>query len=121
RATVVLRRAVDVDLGAGPVDGDEERQALHVVPVEVRDQRVAPEAAVGGLGGAQEAEPGAEVEDDRLVARLLDGDARRVAAVALVRLARARCRPADAEEGHVQTASPPEWAVPRSSPEPYPP
>ena len=65
RAAVVLRRAVDVERGAGPVDRHEERQALHVVPVQVRDEGVAAERAVGGLGGAEEAQAGAEVEDDR--------------------------------------------------------
>ena len=66
---VVLRRRVDVEAGAGPVGGGEERQALHVVEVQVGDEGVGGEGAVVRLGLAPVAEAGAQVEDDGLGAR----------------------------------------------------
>ena len=42
--------------------GDEEREALHVIPVDVGDERGAAEGAVLGLGLAEEAQTSAEVE-----------------------------------------------------------
>ena len=85
---------------------DQERQPLHVVPVEVRDERDAVEGAVLRLGQAVEAEAGAEVEDDRAMARLLEHHARGVAAVALVLSTRTRGRTPDAEKGDVQRDAP---------------
>jgi hypothetical protein len=58
--------ADEIELGAGPVDGHEERQALHVVPMQVRDQRGAAERfALAADRLTPEAKPGAEVEHDR--------------------------------------------------------
>ncbi len=81
---VVLRRSVDVELCARTVDRDEERQPLHVVPMEVGDERGPAEAAVLRERVAPVAQARAEVEDDRLAARRFERDARGVAAVAKV-------------------------------------
>ena len=56
---------------------------------------------------APEPQAGAEVEDDRVLAGHLEGDARGVAAVAAVRLARARRRAPDPVERDVQHLNPP--------------
>ncbi|CAA9230555.1 MAG: hypothetical protein AVDCRST_MAG20-1113 [uncultured Acidimicrobiales bacterium] len=97
-----LRRAVDVEAGADAVDGHEERQALDVVPVEVGEEGRAREGAVDRLRLAPEAQPGAEVEDDRRLPRHLERDAGRVAAVAHVPCSWARGRAPHAVERHVQ-------------------
>jgi len=54
---------VDVEAGALLQHGEEERQALHVVPMQMREQRGAVEQAVARQPVGTEA--GAEVEDDR--------------------------------------------------------
>src|SRR5690606_16798989 len=102
----LLRGPVDVELGAGRQDRAEVRQALHMVAVRVGDQRGAPEAAVGRQRLAQPAEPGAEVEDDRVVARCVELHARGVPAVPAVLVAGTRGRAPDTEEGDVQQGTP---------------
>jgi hypothetical protein len=95
---VALGRAVDVELRTGPVGGGEERQPLDVVPVDVGDQCVAPEATVEGLGLAESAQAGTEVEHDRVLARHPQRHAGRVAAVALRVFGGAGTRPAHSVE-----------------------
>ena len=102
---VVLRRRVDLEVAALQ-DGNEEREALHVIPVQVGDQRRAVERTVEGLGLAEVAQAGAHVEDDRILAGGLDRDARCVSAITSGSITRARCRPSHAEEGDVITGPP---------------
>ena len=61
---LLLLRAEHVEAGADPVGGREERQALHVVPVNVGEQGGASERPVEGLGVTERAQSGAEIEDD---------------------------------------------------------
>ena len=96
-----LLRPVDVDGAAAGGHRREERQALDVVPVEVREQdaRVVPvEPAVGGELLAVVAQAGAEVEDQRVVALARDLDARRVTAIAIELVAVTRSRSANPPE-----------------------
>ncbi len=106
---LLLTRTVDVDHRVGPEHRREERQALDVVPVEVREQHrgavragepVREQLALEALGDdvAVLADAGAEVEDQRLVALGLQRDARGVPAVALVPGAVTGRRPAHAIE-----------------------
>ena len=74
----------------------EERQALDVVPVQVAEQARAPERHVGRAAQPEVAQPGAEVEQQRVLAGDVDGHARRVAAVAADVIAMARGRAPDA-------------------------
>jgi len=80
-----LMGPVDVEPRTGPMDRREERQALNVVPVDVRYERGSAEAAVSGLGRAELPQAGAEVEDDRVLAGDVERDASRVAPVATIR------------------------------------
>ena len=102
---VVLHRRVHVEMAALE-ERDEERQALHVIPMEVRDQRVAVERPVEGLGLAEVAQARAHVEDDRILAGGLNCHARGVAAVPTSSITRARCRPSHPEESDVEHRSP---------------
>ena len=105
---LVLRRAVDVEPRPRREDGREERQALHVVPVEVGDERRARERLGSGRAvSPQKRRPVPRSSTIGVVARRLERDARRVAAVATVRVARARRRPPDAEEADVEQWFPP--------------
>jgi hypothetical protein len=70
--------------------------------VEVADEGGAGEGAVERLGLAEEAQAGAQVEDDRLLAGDLEGDARGVAAVAKVRFGRTGRRSSNTEECDVE-------------------
>jgi hypothetical protein len=74
--------------------------------VDVRDERGAPEGAVLRLGLAEEAQTGAEVEDDRVLTGDLERDARGVPAVPAVGFARARGRAPDAVERDAQRDPP---------------
>jgi hypothetical protein len=76
---------------------------LDVVPVEMGDEGQAAER--NGLvdeGLAVIAQPGAEIEDDRLATLGLDHDTRRVAAIASAVRARTGSRTPYSEEGHVE-------------------
>ncbi|MEZ5135943.1 MAG: hypothetical protein R2699_13035 [Acidimicrobiales bacterium] len=86
REAVVLGRSVDVEPGTGHVDRHEERQALHVVPVQVGDEGVPSERTVRRLLVAEEPQTGADVEDQGIDAGRVDAHARGVAAVATIRL-----------------------------------
>jgi hypothetical protein len=84
---VGLTRPVHVETRRLAVQRREERQPLHVVPVQVREQDRAVEVALAMQ--AVRAESGAEVEDDRVRALGLEGDTRGVSAVPGVGLTRA--------------------------------
>ena len=107
-AGVVLGRAVDVEPGARLEHGREERQALHVVPVDVGDERRARRRArCGSSVSPQKRSP---VPRSRTIGSWpgrLERDARGVAAVAAVGVARARGRTPDAEEADVEQRIPP--------------
>jgi hypothetical protein len=79
-----------------------------VIPVQMGDERGAAETAVLGQRVAPVPQPRAEIENDRFGTGRLEGDARRVASVAQILLARARRRASYAVEGDVE-----QWA-PRS-------
>jgi hypothetical protein len=107
---VGLARPEDPDLGVGAERRREERQPHDVIPVQVRQQhrgevgrrhgiRFELGAVVLGDDVAVLAQPGAEVEHHRLVARRLEGNTRRVAAVALVSACVAGSRAPHAVEG----------------------
>jgi hypothetical protein len=70
--------------------------------VEVAEQAVPVEVAIVRVIETEVAGAGAEVEQDRFLARRLDGDARRVAADARDIGPVARCRPTDAVERDAQ-------------------
>ena len=74
----------------------EERQALHVIPVEVRQERGAVDVAL--VGHAVGTQAGAEVEEDGRLALGFEHDARGVAAVPLELGAGARRRAPHPEE-----------------------
>ena len=80
-----------------------------MVPVEVGDERRAPERSVDREGLAPEAQPGAQVEHDRVHAGRLDRHTRRVPSVATVLLARARSRTSDPPEADVQQVDDPRF------------
>jgi len=85
------------DVAAAGRERREERQTLDVIPVEVRQQHrgaVAVGASVGGERVAVAAQPGTEIEDDRVVTFGRDFDARGVAPVAIELVAVARSRTA---------------------------
>ena len=82
---VFLRGCVDVQLIALLEQRLEERNALHVVPVEMRDEGGATELLTAELL-TEVADAGAHVENDGLCSLGLDGHARGVPAVA------SRCR-----------------------------
>ena len=94
------------ELRARPVDRDEERQALHVVPVHVRDQRGAAERPVLRQLLAPEAQTGTDVEDDRVLAGGFERDAGSVAAIAHVLGARAGRRTPHPVKGDVDHGPP---------------
>ena len=103
---VVLVRADDGDRAATGGERREERQALDVVPVEVREQHgrpVAVEAALGVQLLAVVAQAGAEVEDDGSMTVGRDLDARGVPPVAVELVAVARSGPANPPEVHCVT------------------
>ena len=77
---VLLHRGIHVEVPAGQ-DRHEEREALHVVPVKVTDQRRALEAAVERLGLAEVPQARAHVQDDGFLAGHFDPDAGRISAV----------------------------------------
>src|ERR1051325_5416313 len=80
----------------------EERQALHVVPVQMGEKhRRTYRRARTTERLAVRREPCTEVEDDRMLALDLETHARRVTAVPLVLRAFARRRSPHAPEGHV--------------------
>jgi hypothetical protein len=68
---------------------------------------MAPERLLVDTLDAEEPQAGAEVEDDRIPARALDGDAGGVAAVALDRVTGARGRSTYSEEGDVHLSATP--------------
>ncbi len=93
------------DVATAGRERQEERQPLDVIPVEVGEQHrgaVAVEASLGGQRVAVVAQPGAEVEHDRVVAFGRDFDARGVAPVAVELVAVARSRTAHPPEVHVR-------------------
>src|SRR5205814_8833895 len=96
-----LGRTEHVECGAGAIGGREEGQALHMVPVEVRDERRAVERAVSGLGHPESTQARAEIEDDRVLALDFERDTRSVATVTLVLLARTGARTPDSVEGRL--------------------
>ena len=77
---VVLHRRVHVEVAAGE-DRHEERKPLHMVPVQVADQRRSFEAAVEWLGLAEVPQARPHVQDDGFLAGYLDSDAGCVSAV----------------------------------------
>ena len=86
----------------------EERQALDVVPVEVAEQARAAERHAGRAAQAEVAQPGAEVEQQRVLAGDVDGHAGRVAAVAgdLITMARGRAPDAMKPDQHAARRPP---------------
>ena len=109
-----LRRPVDREAGARIVEGAEERDPQNVVEVQMGQQRR------GVHGGAERthlpvqhvavgAQPGAEVDDERIVPLNADHQAGGVAAIAAVAITRARARPPHAVERdvHPLNATPP--------------
>ena len=72
--TVLLGRAVHVEDGVGLRDRPEERQALDVVPVQVRQQHAAVEGTIGGKRLPARAQARPHVEDDGVVAVGLERD-----------------------------------------------
>ena len=101
-----LVRAVHVEPRPGGVNGREERQALHVIPVDVGDEGGGGESLVDRHGGAEQAQTGAQIEEDRRFAVDLDRDGGSVAAVPNVVVARARATPPDAVKGDLQRSLP---------------
>lgn len=99
---VLLARAVDVQLGSRLECRGEEWETLHVIPVQVTQQHAGPEGAVLGLGQSEEAESGAEVEQDRVAVVGGDRYAGGITSVALVGIARTRSRAPNAVERHLQ-------------------
>ncbi len=106
RRALGLRRPVHGEAGAGVVQRAEERDAQDVVEVEVGEQRRGvhrrperPHLPVQDV--AQRAQPGAEVDDERLVPLDVDDEARGVPPVAPVAIPRARARPPHAVERDV--------------------
>jgi hypothetical protein len=73
----------------------EERQPLDVVPVEVADEAARLQRLVVGARTPEVTQAGAEIEQDGWLTRDLDGDARRVTAVARDLGSVARRRAAD--------------------------
>ena len=120
--------AVDVEAVARHEDRREEREALDVVPVGVRQQHRGDALAAPHVAGHElvpEAhDAGPHVEDDQLAARAVHRDARGVAAVAVGLGPRRRDRPAHAPEADPHAPrSPtsivmPSWAATSVSPLP---
>ena len=102
RATVGLRRRIHVELGTGPEQRTEERQALHVVPVQVAQQARPPERLFWRTAEAEVAHARAEVEQDRIVPGRGDRHRRGVAAVPRDLVTVTRGRPPHAVELHRQ-------------------
>ena len=98
REVALLYGRVDADVGAVTQQRFEERKTLDVVPVEVAQQARRGERLVERALLAEVAQARAEVEEDRVVARDVDGDARRVPAVANDLLTMAGRRTTDAVE-----------------------
>ena len=97
-STIVLRRGVNRHLGAGAQQRLEERQALHVIPVQVAEQARSIEHLVGLHGLGEVAQSGAQVEQQRLLAGGVHRDARGVAPVARYVVALTRRRSSNAME-----------------------
>jgi hypothetical protein len=95
-APVVLGRGVDDELALLVQQRAEERQSLDVVPVEVAQQARATERRTGRAAQSEVAQPGAEVEQEWVLAGHVDGHAGRVAAVTGDLITMARGRPPDA-------------------------
>ena len=68
------------------VDRRTEWQTLHMVPMEMGDQRMSVERAIERLGLAEEPKACAEIEHHGLAPRNVESNARCVAAVTTVRL-----------------------------------
>ena len=77
-----MMRAVDVERRTDHVHRAEEGEPLYVIPVDIGDERSAMKAAIHRAGTAVAAQPGAEVEQDGLLAVLFEHDRGSVAAVA---------------------------------------
>ena len=84
--------------GAFAQQRSEERQTLHVVPMQVGQQAVAAEQRVGRNLLAVVAKAGAHVEQQRILAGRVDRNARGVASVPSDVIALARRRAANAVE-----------------------
>ena len=110
-AAVVLRRGVDRQAGAAAQQRLEERQTLHVVPVQVAEQAGAVEQLIGGHRLGEVAQARAEVEQQRPLAGRLHRDTGGVAAVAGDVVALTRRRATDAVEGddHVAHVASPDF------------
>src|SRR5687767_13786180 len=63
--TLLLRWAVDIELSTNAICRREERKTRHVIPVDVGNKRRSTETPIGGLGLAEKAKAGAEIENDR--------------------------------------------------------
>ena len=95
----VVGRSVDRQRRSLAVDGHEEGQALHMIPVQVRDECMSDDRTRRWVHRlAPIAETGTEIEHDRRFARDFECDTRGVAAVPLVGWACTRRRAADAVE-----------------------
>ena len=101
---LLLVRTDDVTVPPPAASGREERQTLDVVPVEVGEEHrgVVPVGAALGLERvAVVAQPGAEIEHDRVVSVTRDLDARGVPPIPVELVAVARSRSAYPPEVHV--------------------
>jgi hypothetical protein len=76
----------------------EERKALHVIPMQVRQKAVAAEQRVGGYLLAVVTKPRAHVEQQRILARRVDRNTRRIAAISSDVIALARRRTSNTVE-----------------------
>jgi hypothetical protein len=113
RTAVVLHGPVDIELCSGLQHRCEERQALDVVPVEMRQQANAAERSVVRLLASEVAQAGAEVEHDGQLPGDVDRHARRVAAAPDDVIAMARGRPPDTMKRDAERRRSPDGAQPR--------
>jgi hypothetical protein len=101
-----LVRYEERDVANRSVRGVTEGQSVHVVPVQVAEQRSNREMARRREISTVAADPSAGVEQQRRHFTVVrEGHARRVAAVALELLTRRRRRTPDAEEGDSHAVS----------------
>ena len=102
--SVGLQRGEDRQLGAALQQRREEREPLHVVPVEVPEQARADERLVGRQRVAEEPQPGPEVEQERPLTVDAHRHAGGVAAVAgdIVALHRGRAADTVERDDHVR-------------------
>ena len=116
RPAIVLGRPVHVERRTFAQQWREEREALHVVPMQVGQQAVTPEQFVDRDALAVVAKARAHVEQQRCLPRRVDRHARRVAAVPTDVIALARRRAADSMERDAHhRVIPKTWHVTRRS------